>query len=123
MPTQTRNQDYSDGVLESSPENSLDNHRKDSRFSIAQGDLTGTLDPVQIRQDGILVSDDKAAVVDTATRAEDNLTIDEENGWAVSEAGIEVWNIKRLYVENGSFTGGFDPWTAYTYDDDGRQTH
>ncbi len=118
MPAQTQNQDYSECALESSPENSRDDRRGNPQFSIAQADLTGTLDPVQIRQDGILVSDDKEAVVDTATRAEDNLTIDELNGWAVSEAEIDVWNIKRIYAENGSFTGGSDPWTASLLDTD-----
>ncbi|NHJ12713.1 MAG: hypothetical protein EAX95_03515 [Candidatus Thorarchaeota archaeon] len=111
-------QDAQNGILGPIPEAIGDSNRDGTQFSISQGPITGTLDPVLIRQNGVLFSDNKSTRVDTATRAESNLTIDEQNGWAVSATGIDVWNIKRLYVENGTFTNGSDPWTAYTHDTD-----
>jgi hypothetical protein len=90
-------------------------------FSISDEPLVGTMNPVRAQQSGYRTAEDLSARTDTGINAISNLTIDEENGWAVSQADLELWNLKRLYVENGTFEDSTAPWTNSTYDPDGDQ--
>jgi hypothetical protein len=88
-------------------------------FSVSNELLEGTLDPMQVEQLGYYTTKNLSARTDTSTNTKANLTIDEENGWCVSQADLELWNLKRLYVANGSFDGGTSGWYNYTHDSSG----
>ncbi len=90
-------------------------------FSLSDEPLVGTLNPVRAQQSGYYTTEDLSARTDTGINAISNLTVDEENGWAVSQADLELWNLKRLYVENGTFEDSTAPWTNSTVDPFGTQ--
>ena len=79
------------------------------------------MNPVQAQQSGYYTTEDLGARTDTGFNAMSNLTVDEENGWAVSQADLELWNLQRLYVENGTFEDSTAPWYNSTYDPLGTQ--
>ena len=92
-------------------------------FSVSDEQLDGTLDPVQVKQSGYYATGDLSARTDTGTNTMANLTIDEENGWRVSQADLELWNLERLYVANGNFDDDTSGWSNYTHDSSsGNQT-
>ena len=85
-------------------------------FSISDEPLVGTMNPVRAQQSGHYTTENSSARTDTGINAISNLTVDEENGWAISQADLELWNLRRLYVENGTFKDSTAPWTNSTYD-------
>ncbi|MHA1963692.1 MAG: hypothetical protein ACXACG_11725 [Candidatus Thorarchaeota archaeon] len=66
----------------------------------------GTLNPVLVEQSGYFETGDVSARTDTATNTEQSLAIDTEHDWAVSTVQVEVTNLEKLYVVNGSFDEG-----------------
>jgi hypothetical protein len=88
-------------------------------FSISDEPLVGTMNSVRAQQSGYHTTEDLSARTDTGTNTMANLTIDEENGWCVSQADLEIWNLKRLYVANGTFDDGTSGWYNYTHDSSG----
>jgi hypothetical protein len=67
---------------------------------------SGVLDPVQVEQYGYSMTGNISARTDTMTNTEQSITIDTEHDWAVSTAQVEVTNLEKLYVVNGSFDEG-----------------
>ncbi|MBY8998038.1 MAG: hypothetical protein KGD60_09910 [Candidatus Thorarchaeota archaeon] len=67
---------------------------------------SGTLDPVQVEQFGYSMTGIISARTDTMTNTEQSITIDTEHDWAVSTTQVEVTNLEKLYVVNGSFDEG-----------------
>ncbi|MHA1769748.1 MAG: hypothetical protein ACTSV3_07885 [Candidatus Thorarchaeota archaeon] len=67
---------------------------------------SGTLRPIPVEQAGYISSSNISAQTDTMRNTATNLTIDDGNGWMGSCAEVDVWNLKRLYVANGSFDDG-----------------
>ena len=90
-------------------------------FFISDDPLVSTMNPVRVQQSGYHTTEDLSARTDTGINAMSNLTVDEENGWAVSQADLELWNLQRLYVENGTFKDSTAPWGNSTYDPVGTQ--
>ena len=66
----------------------------------------GTLNPVVIEQRGNKTNPTLHAETDSITNTRSNLTIDTLNNWVGSRASVELTNLKRLYVANGSFSEG-----------------
>ena len=88
-------------------------------FLVSNEQLEGTLDPVRVKQSGYYATENLSAKTDTGTNTKANLTIDEENGWSVNQADLELWNLQRLYVANGNFDDDTSDWSNYTHDSSG----
>jgi hypothetical protein len=71
----------------------------------------GTLDPVQIEQSGFYSTGNISARTDTLVESENTFPIDSDHDWVASTAEIDVWNIERLYVVNGSMDQGIPGYT------------
>lgn len=67
---------------------------------------SGTLDPVLVEQSGYSMTGNISTRTDTMVNTEQTLTIDSEHDWFVSTARVEVTNLEKLYVVNGSFDEG-----------------
>jgi hypothetical protein len=88
----------------------------DRMFSYASnGDETGTLNPLPIEQIGYSMSENTTSRTDTGDNAA-NITVDEANDWYLSGIDLELWNLRREYVENGTFDDGADAWVGHTFD-------
>lgn len=68
--------------------------------------LEGIIDPVTVEQSGYSTTGNISARTDTMVNTEQSLTIDTDNNWVVSSAEVEVTNLEKLYVVNGSFDEG-----------------
>jgi hypothetical protein len=99
-------------------------------FSISDTEATGILDPITVEQRGYYVTGNISARTDSGLNTASDLSLDVGNGWQGSIAELEVWDLKRLYVVNGSFDDGipgqnvnpngtidFYPhgWSAFSY--------
>lgn len=73
-----------------------------------QRELEGTIDPVVIEQTGNKTTETLHAETDSKTNVKTNLSIDTANDWVGSRASVNLWNLERLYVENGSLTEGIE---------------
>jgi hypothetical protein len=69
-------------------------------------DITGALNPVEIEQRGNETNPTLHAETDSGANTQSNLSIDTMNNWVGSRASIDLWNLERLYVENGSLSTG-----------------
>jgi hypothetical protein len=116
METSISRQNSQEMEVTSEPESSTQQTPSARAFSVSNEQLEGTLDPVRVKQSGYYATENLSARTDTGTNTMANLTIDEENGWAVSQADLELWNLKRLYVANGTFDDGTFGWHNYTND-------
>ncbi|MHA1959587.1 MAG: hypothetical protein ACW99U_05120 [Candidatus Thorarchaeota archaeon] len=77
------------------------------RFLLADDPVTGIINPVLVEQSGYIATGTVGARTDTRENLVSNLTIDEANSWIGSVAEVDVSNLERLYVANGSFNDGF----------------
>ena len=73
----------------------------------------GILDPVQVEQSGYSMTGNISARTDTMVDTEQSLSFDTEHDWVVSTAQVEVTNLEKLYVVNGSFDEGNPGYTEY----------
>jgi hypothetical protein len=71
----------------------------------------GTLDPVQVEQRGYYSTGVVSARTDTATGTENSFAIDTASDWKASTAEIDIWNLERMHVVNGSFDEGIPGYT------------
>ncbi|MHA1950702.1 MAG: hypothetical protein ACW99G_13390, partial [Candidatus Thorarchaeota archaeon] len=74
--------------------------------SLSQDELQGNLDPVVIEQTGNKTTSTIHAETDSNTNVKTNLLIDTANNWVGSKASVNLWDLNRLYVENGSMNEG-----------------
>ncbi|MFW9964161.1 MAG: hypothetical protein ACFFCX_11390 [Candidatus Sifarchaeia archaeon] len=84
----------------------------DTTLPSEQNELVGTLDPVVIEQTGNKTTATIHAETDSKTNVKTNLSIDTANNWVGTKASVNLWNLKRLYVENGSLSDGINGVTA-----------
>lgn len=108
-------------------------------FSIADlGSSSGVIDPLFVEQAGYIQSENLSARTDTGVNTSYSLSIDEANDWIGSVAEVDVWDLKKLYVVNGTFDEGIpgsneNPgagpgtkypygWSAISYSTDSDQT-
>jgi hypothetical protein len=72
---------------------------------------SGTLNPLQVEQSGYYSTGNISARTDTNIGTENAFFIDIEHDWKASTAEIDVWNLERMYVVNGSFEQGIAGYT------------
>ena len=80
--------------------------KSESSFSIADSSTSGVLDPLTIEQVGYTPSGTINARTDTDFNTAYSMYLDDDHGWLGSRADIQVNNLKRLYVLNGTFSEG-----------------
>ncbi|MFW9926383.1 MAG: hypothetical protein ACFFDM_06395, partial [Candidatus Thorarchaeota archaeon] len=74
--------------------------------------IEGNLNPVVIEQRGNKTTATLLASTDTKTNVETNLPLDTVNDWVGSRASVNLWNLKRLYIANGSLSEGIEGQTV-----------
>jgi hypothetical protein len=72
----------------------------------------GIIAPVQIEQRGFSTTGNISARTDSMVNTEQSLTIDTDHDWVVSTAEVEVTNLEKLYVINGTFDEGILGYTV-----------
>ena len=72
---------------------------------------TGFMDPILVEQTGYFETGNVSARTDTSTNTESSLTIDTDHDWVASSAELDVWNLQRMYVINGTFDEGVPGYT------------
>jgi hypothetical protein len=73
----------------------------------------GTLNPVVIEQTGNKTTTTLHAETDSKTNDKINISIDTANDWFGSRASVNLWNLERLYVVNGSLSEGLEGSNSY----------
>ncbi|MGY5856336.1 MAG: hypothetical protein RTS72_07025 [Candidatus Thorarchaeota archaeon] len=66
----------------------------------------GNLDPVQVEQSGYSSTGNISARTDTMLNTEQTLSIDGDHNWVASAANVDLWNLNKMYVENGTLEVG-----------------
>lgn len=92
---------------------------KNNYYAISQDTQEGILNPNRIIQRGYQETNLVRARTDSNKNTLQNITIDNENDWAVSKAEVEVTNLRKIYAVNGTFDEEVDPWVGTTYDPSG----
>ncbi|MFW9963802.1 MAG: hypothetical protein ACFFCX_09580 [Candidatus Sifarchaeia archaeon] len=72
---------------------------------------TGVLNPVEVEQRGYYVTDNLSARTDTMTGTDQVFPIDIDHDWVASSAEVDIWNLQKLYVVNGTFDEGIPGYT------------
>ncbi len=101
-------------------------------------EIQGLLDPIIVEQRGFSSSGPQATRTDTNPSVTYDLPLDDDHGWVGSQAEVEITDLNRLYVVNGTFENGIpgqdilDPatsinhypygWNATAYNPDTAQT-
>ena len=68
---------------------------------------SGVLDPVQVEQSGYSTTGNISARTDSMINTEQNLTIDTTHDWVASTVNVDLWNLRKMYAENGTFKEGY----------------
>ncbi|MFW9816628.1 MAG: hypothetical protein ACFFEW_11930, partial [Candidatus Thorarchaeota archaeon] len=82
------------------------------RSVVAADPISGVLDPVVVEQYGYEGTGLLNARTDSASNDQSSIPIDNATGWVGSQAELEIWNMERLYAENGTLDDGI-PGTNY----------
>ena len=72
---------------------------------------SGVLNPIQVEQSGYYSTGNTTARTDTSTETENVFPIDTDHDWQASTAEINIWDLQRLYVINGTFDEGVPGYT------------
>jgi hypothetical protein len=99
-----------------------DIQRTDDGSIVAADPITGVLDPVLVEQYGYSGTGHLHASTDSGFNEQSSIMIDNATGWVGSQAELEMWNMRRLYAENGTLDQGIagtnyhpNTPTAYPY--------
>ncbi|MGD9381908.1 MAG: hypothetical protein PVI03_05630, partial [Candidatus Thorarchaeota archaeon] len=78
-------------------------------YALSQETRSGTLNPASIQQSGINVETTGSilARTDVNQLIENELVIDTSNGWMSDQVEVNVTNLQKLFVQNGTFVNGF----------------
>ncbi|MCK4567668.1 MAG: hypothetical protein KAU48_10195, partial [Candidatus Thorarchaeota archaeon] len=87
--------------------------KTDSGSLIAVDPISGFLDPVTVEQYGFSGTGLLDTRTDSGYNDQSSIPIDNATGWVGSQAELEIWDMKRLYVENGTLDDGVDGTTYY----------
>ena len=104
--------DSSSSIMEQ-VENEVDLQKTDDGSLVAADPISGVLDPVVVEQYGYSGTGLLDASTDSGKNEQSSIPIDNETGWVGSQAGLEIWDMKRLYAENGTLDDGIDGTTIY----------
>lgn len=81
--------------------------KPEDRFGIAEDtSLEGILDPVIVERRGYASSGSQFVRTDISPTIEYDLPLDDDHGWVGSQAEVNIVDLKRLYVANGTFEDG-----------------
>ncbi|MFX1485127.1 MAG: hypothetical protein ACFFCP_18255, partial [Promethearchaeota archaeon] len=72
---------------------------------------SGAIDPILVEQTGYSGTGNVSARTDTRTETTQDLEIDTTHNWVASKAEVDVWNLERMYVVNGTFSEGIPGYT------------
>jgi hypothetical protein len=72
----------------------------------------GVLEPVTVEQRGYSSTGNVSARTDSLANTQQSLPIDTSHDWIASQAEVDVWNLERLYVINGTFDEGYPGYTV-----------
>jgi hypothetical protein len=72
---------------------------------------SGTLNPVLVEQSGYYSTGNISARTDTSTGTEQAFPIDTDHNWMASSAEIDIYNLEKLFVVNGTFDQGIPGYT------------
>ncbi|MHA2067870.1 MAG: hypothetical protein ACXABY_26195, partial [Candidatus Thorarchaeota archaeon] len=77
--------------------------------SLSQETRSGTLNPANIQQSGINVETTGSipARTDVNQLIENELVLDASNGWMSDQVEVNVTNLQKLFVQNGTFVNGY----------------
>ena len=89
------------------------NDRITSESSSTLAPISGVINPVTIEQRGYTSTDNMTARTDTLVNTQQNIEIDTSHDWVASNAEVQVWDLERLYVINGTFDEGYEGYTIY----------
>ena len=68
---------------------------------------TGIMNPIQVEQSGYSTTGNISARTDTKSNTEQTLLVDTDHEWVASAANVDLWNLKKMYVENGTLEDGY----------------
>ncbi|MFX1481587.1 MAG: hypothetical protein ACFFCP_00210 [Promethearchaeota archaeon] len=74
--------------------------------------MSGTFDPIPVEQSGYYSTGNISARTDTSSGTEQAFPIDTDHNWMASTAEIDVWDLERMYVVNGTFDAGIPGYTV-----------
>ncbi|MHA2386171.1 MAG: hypothetical protein ACXAEE_08175, partial [Candidatus Thorarchaeota archaeon] len=79
------------------------------QHSPAEDTRSGTLNPAQIQQYGINVETTGSipSRTDITPLIENDLALDTSNGWMSDQVEVNITNLEKLFVQNGTFVNGF----------------
>ncbi|MHA1493107.1 MAG: hypothetical protein ACTSRQ_03755 [Candidatus Thorarchaeota archaeon] len=106
MLTNTQNPD------KSTPQNTFESdmpsiiERTDSQFSLSHTTSEGILDPLIIEQVGYTESGTLLARTDTDFNTAYGMYLDDTHNWVGSQVDVDIRDLSRLYLLNGSFSEG-----------------
>ncbi|MFW9793866.1 MAG: hypothetical protein ACFFEE_06185 [Candidatus Thorarchaeota archaeon] len=87
--------------------------RTEDKSVIAADPISGVLDPVVIEQYGYSGTGLLEARTDSCCNDQSSILIDNETGWVGSQAQLEIWNMERLYAQNGTLDDGISGTNYY----------
>ena len=67
----------------------------------------GIMNPIQVEQSGYSTNGNISGRTDTMENTEQILTIDTDHDWIASSADVNLWNLKKVYAENGTYGDGY----------------
>lgn len=107
--------------------NSLDSHQaspvdgemnkdqieKNNQFQASDDTLSGVMDPALVEQYGYSTTGVLDSRTDSGVNATSSIPIDNNTGWMGSQTQITLWDMERLYAENGTFDEGIGGTNTY----------
>ncbi|MHA1927256.1 MAG: beta strand repeat-containing protein, partial [Candidatus Thorarchaeota archaeon] len=99
-------QEYRNGVQ-------IDEFEPRNDFMLSQDTETGIFDPVIVEQAGYYDTGSISGRTDIVSEGFTDVPIDNASNWVASSAEMELWNLNREYVENGTFDEGIGGNTTY----------
>jgi hypothetical protein len=83
------------------------------QFQDSANTLNGVIDPALVEQQGYSTTGVLEARTDSGFNAASSIPIDNNTGWMGSQTQIRLWDMERLYAENGTFDEGISGTNTY----------
>jgi hypothetical protein len=115
---QASNSSISDGAFDQSGATKVENARLPlDTWTISDSaafpePVEGVLKPVTIEQSGYSSTGNVTARTDTSVNTQQTINIDTSHDWVADQAVVNVSNMQRLYVVNGTFDDGYPGYTV-----------
>ena len=105
--------------LDSHPECPIDNEidknqmKNNKQFQESDDTLSGVMDPALVEQYGYSTTGVLDSRTDSGVNAASSIPIDNNTGWMGSQTQVTLWDMQRLYAENGTFDEGIGGTNTY----------